>query len=85
MKIAIELPDDLYKRAEAEAALRRCKIDDLIQEGLQLIVGKCPQGSTQSSLAELMKKARGIISSDVPDLGSNPDHLQNLGRKTRDR
>jgi hypothetical protein len=32
-----------------------------------------------------MEKARGIVSSGIPDLGSNPVHLQNFGRKTRDR
>ena len=85
MKITIELPDDLYQRAEAEAALRGCKLDNLIQEGLHLVVGNARKAATQANLAELMEKACGIISSDIPDLGSNPDHLQNLGRKTRDR
>jgi hypothetical protein len=85
MKITIELPDDLYRRGEAEAALRGCKLDNLIQEGLQLVVGNPRKAPTQASLAELMKKARGIMSSSVPDLGSNPDHLENFGRKTRDR
>jgi hypothetical protein len=38
VKITIELPDNLYQRAEAEAALRGCKLDNLIQEGLHLVV-----------------------------------------------
>ena len=82
MKITIELPDELYRRAEAEAALRGCKLDNLVQEGLQRVLGIPRKAATQASLAKLMKRARGIMSSDVPDLGSNPAHLENFGRKT---
>jgi hypothetical protein len=82
MKITIELPDDLYRRAEAEAALRGCKLDNLIQEGLQAVLGNRRKTATQANLAELMKRANGIVISDVPDLGSNPAHLENFGRKT---
>ncbi len=82
MKITIELPDDLYRRAEAEAALRGCKLDNLIQEGLQRVLGSPRKAATQASLAELMERANGIVSSDVDDLGSNPAHLENFGRKT---
>jgi hypothetical protein len=85
LKITIELSDDLYRRAEAEAALRGRKLDDLIQEGLQLVVANPRQAPTQASLAEVMKKAHGIMSSGVPDLGSNPDHLKDFGHKTRGR
>jgi hypothetical protein len=84
MKIAIELPDDLYRRAEAEAALRGCKLDRLIE---QATIGrrKCPRGSSASKSCGVMKKARGIVESDVSDLGSNPDHLENFGRNIRGR
>jgi hypothetical protein len=82
VKITIELPDDLYRRAEDEAALRGCKLDNLIHEGLQQVLGNPRKAVTQASLTKLMKRANGIMSSDVPDLGSNPAHLENLGRKT---
>ena len=36
MKTTIEVPDDLYRRAKAEAALRGRKLRDLIEEGLRL-------------------------------------------------
>jgi hypothetical protein len=35
------------------------------------------------SLAELMKRGRGMIDSGVPDLASNPDHLAGFGRDDR--
>jgi hypothetical protein len=85
MKMTIELPDHLHRRTKAEAALRGCKIDNLIQEGLELVLGNPATAATQAGLAELMKRANGIFSSHVADLGSNPEHLENLGRKRRDR
>ena len=38
MKTTIELPDDLYRRAKAEAALRGRKLKDLVEEGLRLVL-----------------------------------------------
>ena len=34
MKTTVEVPDDLYRQAKAEAALRGCKFRELIEEGL---------------------------------------------------
>jgi hypothetical protein len=38
MKTTVEVPDDLYRRAKAEAALRGRKLKDLIEEGLRLVL-----------------------------------------------
>jgi hypothetical protein len=35
---------------------------------------------TRLHLANLMKPVRGAVNSDVPDLGSNPEHLAGFGR-----
>jgi hypothetical protein len=78
MKITIELPDDFYREAEAEAALRGRKLEDLILDGLRLVLAVSPSGS-RPSLAELMKDARGLVDSGVPDLATNPMHLAGLG------
>ncbi len=53
MKITIELPDELYRRAEAEAEaeLRGCKLDNLVQEGLRLVLGNPRKAERQTSLA----------------------------------
>jgi predicted component of type VI protein secretion system len=84
MKTTVELPDDLYRRAKAEAALRGRKLKDLVQEGLQLVLDE-PRKTQQARLAKLMQRGNGIMESGVPDLGSNPKHLENLGRDERDR
>jgi hypothetical protein len=80
MKTTVEVPDDLYRKAKAEAALRGRKLKDLIEEGLRLVLETPGKKHRQSSLAALMKPARGAIDSGVPDLASNPKHLEGFGR-----
>jgi predicted component of type VI protein secretion system len=83
MKTTIELPDDLYRRAKAEAALRGRKLKDVIKEGLRLVLAAARETQPRPSLARLMKGARGAVNSGVPDLASNPDHLASFGRDAR--
>lgn len=84
MKTTIEVPDALYRRAKAEAALRGRKLKDLVEEGLHLVLAR-PSKTAVPKLAGLMKNARGVVRSGVSDLGSNPKHLKGLGRDARDR
>ena len=85
MKTTVEVPDDLYRRAKAEAALRGRKLKDLIEEGLRLVLEAPRKTRRQPSLAGLMKRARGMVDSGVPDLASNPKHLAGFGRDARRR
>jgi hypothetical protein len=80
MKTTIEVPDELYRRAKAQAALNGRKLKDLVEEGLRLVLEAPRKGRRQRSLADLMAGARGVIDSGVPDLGSNPRHLKGFGR-----
>lgn len=80
MKTTIEVPDELYRRAKAEAALRGRKLRDMVEEGLRLVL-KAPD--RHRSLAELTEHARGMIDSGVRDLASNPKHLAGFGRDDR--
>jgi hypothetical protein len=80
MKTSVELPDDLYRRAKAEAALRGRKLKDLVEEGLRLVLEAPRKARRPSSLVRLMKRARGVVDSGVPDLGSNPRHFEGFGR-----
>ena len=83
MKTTVEVPDDLYRRAKAEAALRGCKLKDLIEEGLRLVLDASRGKRRPASLAGLMKRARGAIDSGVADRASNPGHLAGFGRDAR--
>jgi predicted component of type VI protein secretion system len=83
MKTTVELPDELYRRAKAEAALRGRKLKDLVEEGLRLVLATARKTRRPPSLAGLTRRARGMIDSGVPDLASNPKHLAGFGRNDR--
>jgi hypothetical protein len=85
MKTTVDLPDELYRRAKAEAALRGRKLRDLVAEGLVRVLERPSEGQPKVKLADLMKKARGIVDSGVSDLASNPKHLSGFGRRARNR
>ncbi|MGH6922697.1 MAG: hypothetical protein ACRED5_02910 [Propylenella sp.] len=86
MKTTVEVPDELYRQAKAEAALRGRKLKDLVEEGLRLALNTPREASVRPSLAELVKDAMGVVDSGISDLGSNDAHLAELGRDAfRDR
>ena len=85
MKTSVEVPDALYRQAKAEAALRGRKLKDLIEEGLRLVLNAPPDTATRPSLAKLMRPSRGVVESGIPDLASNPEHLEGFGRDARHR
>ncbi|MCC6738869.1 MAG: hypothetical protein IT452_07465 [Planctomycetia bacterium] len=83
MKTTIDLPDDLFRRAKAEAALRGRKLRELVETGLRLVLESPHEEVRKPTLAELMKDSIGIVRSGVSDLGSNPRHLKGFGRDAR--
>jgi hypothetical protein len=83
MKTTVEVPDHLYRRAKAEAALRGRKLKDLIEEGLRLVLQAPRNARRRPSRAGRLKRALGTIDSGVPDLASNPDRLAGFGRDGR--
>jgi predicted component of type VI protein secretion system len=83
MKTTIELPDNLYRQAKAEAALSGRRLKDVIEEGLRLVLAGAGKRQRRPSLAQLMKGARGIVNSGIPDLASNSNHLAGFGRDAR--
>ena len=85
MKTTIEVPDELYRRAKATAALHGRKLKDLVEEGLRLVLEAPRKTRGQRSLADLMKRARGVVDSGVDDLATNPKHLAGFGRDAGDR
>jgi hypothetical protein len=83
-KTTVDLSDDLYRRARAEAAMRGRKLKDLVEEGLRHVLEAPGKPSSRSpSLATLMKDACGLVDSGLPDLSSNPKHLKGFGRDGR--
>jgi hypothetical protein len=83
MKTTVEVSDDLYRRAKAEAALQGRKLKDLVEEGLRLVLEAPREMHRRKNLAALMKGARGAVNSGVPDLALNPKYLAGFGRNAR--
>jgi hypothetical protein len=83
MKTTVELPDELYRRAKAEAALSGRKLKDLVEAGLKLVLDDLRRPRRAPMMAELLKGAKGIANSGIPDLGSNPRHLEGFGKDAR--
>lgn len=84
MRTTVDIPDKLFRKVKATAALLGKRIKDLVQEGLLLAL-EFPQlkkgGKDRSPTAyDLMKESIGIVDSGLPDLVSNPRHLKGLGR-----
>lgn len=84
MRTTVELSDDLFRRAKSEAALRGKKFKDLVEEGLNLVLEtQRPRASVRKrrpTVYDLIKDNIGIVNSGIPDLASNPKHLEGLGR-----
>lgn len=83
MKTTVDIPDDLFRQAKAEAALRGRKLRELVEAGLRLVLATDRDEPRKPTLAELMKDSIGIVRSGVPDLGSNPRHMKGFGREAR--
>lgn len=81
MKTTIEVPEELYRRAKAEAALRGRRVRDLVEDGLRRVLDDPAVRIDRPRLSQLMKGARGVMASGIADLGSNPSHLSGFGRR----
>jgi hypothetical protein len=87
MRTTVDLPDELFRRAKAEAALRGRKFKDLIEEGLRLMIEKPPSGDAEKPAAAKAKPtAHDLLKhlifedSDGPsDLSTNKKYLDDLG------
>ena len=67
MKTTVEVSDDLYRRAKAEAALQGRKLKHSVEEGLRLVLEGPSKTHRRQSLAALIKAARGAVDSGVTD------------------
>ena len=81
MKTTIDLPEDVLRRAKAEAALRGRKLRELVLEGIVRVL-EHPEPVTAPRQAPRKRFADGcgIVNSGVGDLSSNPKHMEGFGR-----
>jgi hypothetical protein len=85
MKTTVDLPDELYRRAKTEAALRGQKFGELVADGLARVLEGRAKKPRAVKLSTLMKRARGVMDSGVSDLATNSKHLSGFGGNTRHR
>lgn len=82
MRTTIDFPEDLLRRAKAEAALRGRKLRELVREGVTRVLDHPEPAdvSQQSSPTNRFSDGCGIVNSGVGDLSSNPKHMEGFGR-----
>jgi hypothetical protein len=80
MRTTVDLSDDLFRRAKAEAALRGRKLKDLVEEGLRRVLENPEIPAPAVSLHDMMHDCCGVSEPTPPDYASNPVHLEGFGR-----
>ena len=83
MRTSVDLPDELFRRVKAAAALRGRKFKDLVEEGLLRVLEspeEAPRRKQPPTAYDLMEEACGIVASGVKDLATNPKHMKRFGR-----
>ena len=91
MRTTIDIPDELFRRAKSEAALRGRKLKDLVEEGLRRVLEKeqpaaeaepkpLPRKPRPGSLHDLMKGWCGVDDEGPPDLSTNRKYFDDFGR-----
>ena len=89
MRTTVDIPDELFRRAKSEAALRGRKLKDLVEEGLRLVLEKerapaetkqKPPQPRKGSLHDLMQDLCGIFDEGPSDLSTNPKYFDEYGR-----
>jgi hypothetical protein len=85
MRTTVDLPDELYRRAKAEAALRGRNLKDLVEEGLRRVL-RAPERETSAqrttgpSVHDLMQDCCGITKDAPADYATNPKYMEDFGR-----
>lgn len=87
MRTTIDLPDELFRQAKSEAALRGRKFKDLVEEGLRLMI-QTPPGDAAKPAAAIAKPTahdllKDLIFKDAEgpvDLSTNPKYFDDFGR-----
>jgi len=83
MRTTVELSDELFRRAKAEAALRGIKFKELVEEALLRVLESPGSGSRRAkqrpTLHDLMKRSCGVVDSGVSDLATNPKYMDGFG------
>lgn len=82
MKATIDVPDELYRRVKAKTALQGRAIWEVTVELYQRWLEQEEEPAIPPvSAYEMMKDYCGLFDSGIDDLGSNPKHLEDFGKR----
>jgi len=80
VKATNDLPEEVLRRAKAEAALRGRKLRELFLEGiLRVLDHPEPEAAPHPKPIRRFSDGCGIVNSGVGDLSSNPNHMEGFG------
>ena len=82
MRTTIDLPDALFRRAKAEAALRGYHLKDLIADALRVALSDSAapgDNKPPATLHDAMQDSCGVADGPT-DYATNPDYLDGFGR-----
>lgn len=82
MKTTVDLPDDLYRRAKVEAALRGRKFKDLVEQGLRLVLETPRTGSPRLSLDGPAPRLFGVPKPEADEVEAT--HMRAMGKLDAD-
>jgi len=84
MRTTVDLPDELFRRAKSEAALRGRKLKDLIEDGLRSVLDMPTSADAapkkKPSMHDLMKDLIFDDTEGPSDLSTNPKYFDDFGR-----
>lgn len=87
MRTTVNIPDDLFRRAKAEAALRGRKLQDLVEEGLRAVIDAPPADDASGKPKPKKVTAHDLLKDlifeedDGPvDLSTNKKYFDDFGR-----
>ena len=85
MRTTVDLSDELYRQAKAEAALRGRRLKDLVEEGLRRVIRNAePEAESKPppapSVHDLMRDCCGIAQDAPADYATNPRYMEDFGR-----
>ena len=80
--LTIELSDEIAARLAAASEQKHVPPSQIVQEALaRSLPEPLPEAAAdEPSLYDLMKDGFGCVSSGVPDLATNPKHMEGFGQ-----